>query len=145
MSFEYHKKNMGIKSNEITTNDNILSMEQFLEKEHNNNKKQPWNKLNKTNKNEIIKQFINTYAIENSLEQSKKSLLQTYLLDCIKNKITKKDIDYDTENAIINKIPELQFSNDKFIIKFKDNRYPHQEDYLKNFYKKLLKIKRFKY
>ena len=95
MSFEYHKKNMGIKSNEITTNDNILSMEEFLEKEHNDNKKQPWNKLNKTNKNEIIKQFINTYAIENSLEQSKKSLLKKYLLDCIKkNKITKKYIDY---------------------------------------------------
>jgi len=142
MSFEYHKKNMGIKSNEITTNDNILSMEEFLEKEHNNNKKQPWNKLNKTNKNEIIKQFINTYAIENSLEQSKKSLLQTYLLDCIKkNKITKKDIDYDTEKAIVNKIPGLQFSNDKFIIKFKDNRVSTSRGLPKKFLQKTIKNK----
>lgn len=142
MSFEYHKKNMGVKSNEITTNDNILSMEEFLVKEHNSNKTQPWNKLNKTNKNEIMLKFINSYANNNNFDSQKKLLLQTYLLDCIKkNKITKKDIDYDSEESVINNIPELHFVNNKFSIKFKDNRVSASRGLPKKILNKTIKNK----
>ena len=142
MSFEYHKKNMGVKSNEITTNDNILSMEEFLVKEHNSNKTQPWNKLNKTNKNEIMLKFINSYANNNNFDSQKKLLLQTYLLDCIKkNKITKKDIDYDSEESVINNIPELHFINNKFSIKFKDNRVSASRGLPKKILNKTIKNK----
>tara|TARA_Y100000816_G_scaffold292004_1_gene285353 strand:- start:940 stop:1374 length:435 start_codon:yes stop_codon:yes gene_type:complete len=142
MSFEYHKKNMGVKSNEITTNDNILSMEEFLVKEHNSNKTQPWNKLNKTNKNEIMIKFINSYATNNNFDSQKKLLLQTYLLDCIKkNKITKKDIDYDSEESVINNIPELHFVNNKFSIKFKDNRVSASRGLPKKILNKTIKNK----
>lgn len=142
MSFEYHKKNMGVKSNEITTNDNILSMEEFLEKEHNSNKTQPWNKLNKTNKNETIIHFINSYSNEKNLDSSKKNMLRTYLLECVRrNKITKKDIDYDSQESVINNIPELHFANDKFFIKFKDNRVSASRGLPKKILNKTIKNK----
>ena len=142
MSFEYHRKNMGANSNEIMTNENIVSMQEFLEKEHSDNKSLPWNKLNKTNKNELIIKFANEYAVQNNLDNLLKHKLQTYLLECIKkNKISKKDIEYDSTEQLISSIPDLIHVNNKYLIKFKDNRVSTSKFLPKKILKKTIKKK----
>ena len=71
-----------------------------------------------------------------------KHKLQTYLLECIKkNKISKKDIEYDSTEQLISSIPDLIHVNNKYLIKFKDNRVSTSKFLPKKILKKTIKKK----
>uniref|UniRef100_A0A6C0BRK9 Uncharacterized protein n=1 Tax=viral metagenome TaxID=1070528 RepID=A0A6C0BRK9_9ZZZZ len=101
-------------------------IDNFLEKEKETNKSQPWNKLNKKNKVEKIIHYCNVFSEENSFSESNNEELQRYLLKALDNKkFTKiKDINYNKEDGVIKDIPGLFFDKKKkiFTIKNQDNR-----------------------
>jgi len=97
---------------ETKSANNLSNLEKFLEKEQNNNKNEPWCKLNKTNKTKKILEYTEIYANENNLDLSEKELLIEFLKDCLeRNKLKKvKDVLYDNTNGIIKEIPSLHYT-----------------------------------
>ena len=101
-------------------------IDDFLNKEKESNKSQPWNKLNKTNKIDKIKEFSINYSKENNLSEELSDILQKYLLKGLDNKRFSKikDINYNKEEGVIKDIPGLLVNKNKkiFTIKNQDNR-----------------------
>lgn len=112
--------------------DNIISeqnvsekiLDDFLEKERNSNLKEPWNKLNKTDKVKKLVDFVKIYVKENKIE-SEKEKMEIFMKSALENKkLSKiKDIKYDKENGIINSITGLTYDKDnkKFHLLRNDN------------------------
>jgi len=121
--------NTGYKGDEENNNKESCNMDiidNFLEKEKELNKSQPWNKLNKTNKIDKLKDFCCRFSEENMFSETTKENLEKFLLRSLDNKkFTKiKDINYNKEEGIIKDIPGLSFNKNKkvFTLKNQDNR-----------------------
>jgi hypothetical protein len=99
-------------------------IDNFLEKEKETNKSQPWNKLNKTHKVEKLRTFCDRFSKENSFSEISKENLQNYLIKALdQKKFTKiKDINYNKDDGFIKDIPGLFFDKKKkiFTIKSQD-------------------------
>jgi len=108
------------------SNHNLSGLDTFLENEKNNNKFEPWCKLNKTIKIQKLIEFANLYKERNNLDESEKELLISFFKDSLERKKLQrvKDVIYDKENGIINEVPLLVFtkSNKKFTLKRQDKR-----------------------
>ena len=121
-------QNMLLSNSKILENPvtNISNIDHFLNQEIQLNKKLPWNKLGKTTKINILKNFTNEYAKKNKLSDKHKEKLNEYLLSCIERKKLQKikDIHYDIENKKIISIPLLFFNKntEKFILKRSDKK-----------------------
>jgi len=96
---------------ETKTTNNLSNLEKFLEEEKNNNKNEPWCKLNKTDKTKKIIEYVETYKIENNLDQEESNLLIHFLKDCLeRNKLRKvKDVVYDNISGSVKEIPSLHY------------------------------------
>ena len=111
---------------ETVSNDNISSLDKFLENEKKNNANENWIKLNKTIQLKKISDFVETYSEENNSSPEEKNLLHIFLKDAIDKKKLKKvkDVIYDKTNEKILSIPGLQFNkqNKHFTLRNLDKR-----------------------
>ena len=97
---------------ETKSSNDLSNLEKFLENEQNNNKNEPWCKLDKTIKTKKIIEFIEVYKVNNELDTEESSSLLTFLKDCLNRKKLQrvKDVIYDKENGQIKDIPALQYT-----------------------------------
>jgi hypothetical protein len=97
---------------ETKSSNNLLNLENFLENEKNNNKNEPWCKLNKTIKIQKLVEFVEAYKTENKLNDEEESLLILFFKDCLERKKLQrvKDVVYDKETGIIKNIPALHYT-----------------------------------
>ncbi len=111
---------------ETKSSNDLSNLEKFLENEQNNNKNEPWCKLDKTIKTKKIIEFIEVYKVNNMLDVEEANSLLTFLKDCLNRKKLQrvKDVIYDKENGQIKDIPALQYTkaNKHFTLKNIDKR-----------------------
>lgn len=106
---------------------NSSSIEKILEKESILNKKEPWNKLDKTVKVKKINEYVQTILIKKfSLTDEEACAVKNYLiqsLDRIKLQRA-KDVDYNKETGVIKNIPSFGFNlkTRKFTLKRSEKR-----------------------
>lgn len=94
------------------TND-ISNMNLILENESNQNKKESWNKLDKSIKLEKIHKYIETLKKKHKLTAAEITILKTYISSNLdkKNLYKNKEVVYIKETGLIENIPALQFNN----------------------------------
>merc|ERR1711871_757558 len=118
-------KNMLLSNNKETTNTQT-TINDFLDRERANNKKETWNRLDKTIKLRKLQEYCLRYGKENNLAQSKIDQLSQYLKNCLERKRFErvKDINYDKENQTIKSIPNLLFNKQskRFTLKRSEKR-----------------------
>jgi hypothetical protein len=97
---------------ETKSSNNLLNLENFLENEKNNNKNEPWCKLNKTIKIQKLLEFVEAYKKEHSLNEEEENLLVTFFKDCLERKKLQrvKDVIYDKDTGTIKNIPALHYT-----------------------------------
>lgn len=102
------------------TND-ISNLDLILDNESNINKKESWNKLDKSIKMEKINNYIDTLKKTHKLSKEEYSMLKTYLSNCLDKKhlYKNKDVVYIKESGLLENIPSLHFNNTtrKFILR----------------------------
>ena len=88
------------KKDTFTSIDNILDQEIMV------NKSKPWNKLGKSIKVTLLKEYADTYCSENGYDETIQKELVSYLIKSLeRKKLTRvKEIVYDSENNIIKSI-----------------------------------------
>ena len=111
---------------ETKSSNDLSNLEKFLENEQNNNKNEPWCKLDKTIKTKKIMDFIEKYKTDHELDTEECGLLLTFLKECLNRKKLQrvKDVIYDKETGQIKDIPALQYtkSSKHFTLKNIDKR-----------------------
>ena len=116
----------GVPIQETKATDNIFNLDSFLETEKNNNKSEPWGKLDKTEKIKKIMIFSQIYKETNEMNDEEIQLLINFLKDCLDRKrLTRvKDVIYDKTTGLITEIPALHFnkSNKHFTLKNTEKR-----------------------
>ena len=92
--------------------EDMSNLDIFLENERANNKKEVWNKLDKSMKIDKINLFIKTLKTKHKLDQDETLQLKSYLYSTIEKKglSRNKDIDYEKESGKIKNIPLLHFN-----------------------------------
>ena len=97
--------------------------------------KKPWQKLDEYGKINRIKKYVCEYTIINKLDNNKKNELKNLLIGGIKYKIitSKSLIDYDIENAKINKILNLVIDdNGNFKLENKKNEKKNKKEIIEH-------------
>jgi len=111
---------------EINKNNTQTTINDFLDRERANNKKETWNRLDKTIKLKKLQEYCIRYGKENNLAQAKIESLSQYLKNCLDRKRFErvKDINYDKENEIIKSIPNLSYNKQskRFTLKRSEKR-----------------------
>lgn len=111
---------------ETTSSDNISNLDKFLEDEKNNNKTEPWSKLDKTIKIKKIAAFAEIYKKDKELSDEEEQALIVFLKDCLdKKRLSRvKDVIYDKVTGLIKEIPSLFYnkSNKHYTLKNMDKR-----------------------
>lgn len=104
--------------------ENISNLDKFLENERINNKKEPWCRLDKTERGKKLIDFANTYKEANQLDEDEFVLLLAFFKDCLDRKRFQKvkDVSYDKETGLIKDIPALTYTkiNKHFTLKNTD-------------------------
>jgi hypothetical protein len=97
---EKHKKN------------NYDNLQQFLEKEKDNNNKENWSKLNKSLKQKKLLEFVDNYRVANDLTEEEHGRLTELLkVNMNRGKLAKnKEVNYDRTKGIIKDMPCLVFN-----------------------------------
>lgn len=97
---------------QLTKYNSNNDIDTFLEKERTQNKEDQWVKLDKTMKIKKITAFVETYSVENNLNDKDKSSLQDFLSHCLDQKkiLKTKDVVYDKVNGVITNIPCLLYT-----------------------------------
>jgi hypothetical protein len=95
-----------------TSNEDLTNLEKFLEYDKNNNKNEPWSKLDKTIKTQKMLDFAEDYSKEKKMTDEEKGILVIFLKDCLdRKKIQRvKDVSYDKTNGKITDIPSLFYN-----------------------------------
>jgi len=88
-------KSMFLNSKPTKELKDLSNLDKFLEDEKNNNKSEPWSKLDKTNKIKKLQDFVLKYSGENELNEEETKTLMTFFKDCLdKKKLARvKDVD----------------------------------------------------
>ena len=111
---------------ETKSNNDIANLDIFLENEKNNNKNEPWSKLDKTAKIKKIITFAEIYKEEQKMDDEESKLLVAFLKDCLDRKRLSrvKDVTYDKTTGLIKDIPSLHFvkASKHFTLKNMDKR-----------------------
>ena len=125
-SAQYQAALNSSKSNKTLNNDNLCNVGSILDSELNRNKKEPWCKLNQTEKVQKLNDFAVKLAKEKEFSLSETKKLQTYLSTALSRKKLQKvkDVSYDKENGVIKSIPTLNFNTTekRFTLKRSDRR-----------------------
>ena len=87
--------------------------EEFLDNEKIQNRKDTWNKLDRTTKLQKLHRFAETYGKEKALPMKEIKILKQFFKTSIeKRKLQKtKEVIYDKEGGIIKSIPGLMYNN----------------------------------
>ena len=113
-------------TNNSTTDTSEVDIGIMLDKELNQNKAEPWSKLNKTAKIAKIKIYTADYSIVKDITLDEKKELETYLITAMDRKrlTSIKDVTYDKDAGLIKTIPSLTFNptTRKFTLKRSDKR-----------------------
>ena len=104
--------NISNNQNDSNNYSNKSEIDDLLEIEKNNLYKNPWNKLDNTTKNNLFKKYIILEKESHSLDDNQTSVLHNLLIKNIKkiNKIS--DVDYNSEEGVLNAIHILKFNED---------------------------------
>ena len=97
----------------IKNETSVDDLNDFLIQEMNENKKQPWNKLSKTDKLKKINTYIqNVLVIQHGLNDEEIQNTYKYMLTLLDRKKMSKnsELDYDEESGIINHIHIVVFN-----------------------------------
>lgn len=96
-----------------TEESSFQTIDKLLENENIQNKKDAWNKIDKTVKIQKLHEFAERYGKEHSLPVKDIKSLKLFFNECMNNmKLQKtKDINYDKEKGIIISIPSLFFNS----------------------------------
>jgi hypothetical protein len=97
---------------ETKSSNNLSNLEKFLEDEKNNNKSEPWCKLDKTLKTSKLLMFVQEYKKKCELSEEEEALMVQFLKDCLDRKKLQrvKDVLYDKTNGTIKDIPGLIYT-----------------------------------
>lgn len=99
----------------------VSNMDLLLDNECNENKKEGWNKLDKSIKMLKIQKYIEDLSIKYKLSKAEKLSLKEYLSNNIDKKFLckNKDVVYMKELGVLENIPNLYFNNStrKFSLK----------------------------
>ena len=95
-------------------------IDELLEQEKNNLYKNPWNKLDNTTKNNLFKKYILLEKDTHSLDEDQTNILHNLLIKNIKKINKNSDVDYNSEEGVLNKIHILSYdtSNKSFSLNF---------------------------
>lgn len=118
--------NQSIINDKSSSSINLNELDSLLEKEKQNNKTEPWNKIDKTIKTQLLHSYAEKYGSEYNLPMKEIKNLKLFFSDCLnRGKIQKnKDVVYNKEIQQIQSIPALFFNNEKknFTLRILDNR-----------------------
>ena len=121
----------GVPIQETKSANDLSNLEKFLENEQNNNKNEPWCKLDKTIKTKKLLEYVNLYKVENKLDDEESELLVTFFKDCLDRKKFQrvKDVVYDKTTGLIKEIPALSYTKatKHFTLKNIDKRVSTQK------------------
>jgi hypothetical protein len=109
----------------IENETNKEGLDKFLKREMENNKKQSWTKLSKTERIKKLNNYISDVLIKkHQLTDLERANLKRFMINLLdRKKMTKNnEIDYDEENGIIKDIYILDF--DETTRKFSINKTP---------------------
>jgi hypothetical protein len=116
----------GTQIQESKSNNDISNLDKFLETEKNNNKNEPWSKLDKTAKIKKIMIFAEIYKEDQNMTDDESLLLISFLKDCLDRKRLSrvKDVIYDKTSGLIKDIPSLHYNKPTkhFTLKNTDKR-----------------------
>ena len=93
----------------------MSSLDNLLELEKQQNKREHWNKLDKTQKTQILHGFAESYGRENVLPMKEIKSLKIFFNECLeKGKLNKtKDVVYNRESRSLESIPSLFYNTEK--------------------------------
>ena len=121
----------GVPIQETKSSNDISNLEKFLENEQNNNKNEPWCKLDKTIKTKKLTEYVKIYKEENNLNDEETELLIVFFKDCLDRKKFQrvKDVIYDKTSGLIKEIPALSYTKatKHFTLKNIDKRVSTQK------------------
>jgi hypothetical protein len=97
---------------------------QVLEDEIKLNKKESWNKLDKTVKLSKLADYADYYVSKHSLSETLISKLSIFLKSKLNQKrlTTNKDVIYDVEKMMLVDIPNLLYVNETFVLERNNKR-----------------------
>jgi hypothetical protein len=111
---------------ETKSSNNLTNLDNFLENEKNNNKDEPWSKLNKTLKTQKLLTFVNQYKNDKNLTEEEEKAMIAFIKDSLDKKklVRVKDIIYDKITGVVKDIPGLFYnkSSKHFTLKNMDKR-----------------------
>ena len=111
---------------ETKSMEDFSNLDKFLDNERNNNKIEPWCKLDKTSKTKKLMEFANAYKLENELDDDEEDHLITFFKVSLERKKLQrvKDVIYDKETGTVKEIPSLIYikSNRHFTLKNVDKQ-----------------------
>ena len=111
---------------ETKSEDNLNSLDKFLENEKKVNVNEPWCKLNKSEKIKKLNVFAHSYKEDNNLSEEEYELLINFLKETVdRKKLNKaKDVTWDKNTGFIKDIPSLFYikNNKHFTLKNVDKR-----------------------
>jgi hypothetical protein len=121
----------GVPIKETKSANDLSNLEKFLENEQNNNKNDPWCKLDKTIKTKKLNEYVTLYKVENNLDEEESELLISFFKDCLDRKKFQrvKDVIYDKATGLIKEIPALSYTKatKHFTLKNIDKRVSTQK------------------
>jgi len=121
----------GVPIKETKSANDLSNLEKFLENEQNNNRNEPWCKLDKTIKTKKLIEYVNSYKEQNNLDDEESELLITFFKDCLDRKKFQrvKDVIYDKTTGLIKEIPALSYikATKHFTLKNIDKRVSTQK------------------
>ena len=121
----------GVPIKETKSSNDLSNLEKFLENEQNNNKNDPWCKLDKTIKTKKLIEYVTLYKAENKLDEEESELLISFFKDCLDRKKFQrvKDVIYDKATGLIKEIPALSYTKatKHFTLKNIDQRVSTQK------------------
>jgi hypothetical protein len=111
---------------ETKSMEDFSNLDKFLDNERNNNKIEPWCKLDKTIKTKKLLEFANSYKLDNDLDDDEEDRLIAFFKDSLERKKLQrvKDVIYDKETGTIKEIPALTYikANRHFTLKNVDKQ-----------------------
>jgi hypothetical protein len=121
----------GVPIKETKSSNDLSNLEKFLENEQNNNKNDPWCKLDKTIKTKKLIEYVTLYKADNKLDEEESELLISFFKDCLDRKKFQrvKDVIYDKATGLIKEIPALSYTKatKHFTLKNIDKRVSTQK------------------
>jgi len=121
----------GVPIQETKSANDLYNLEKFLENEQNNNKNEPWCKLDKTIKTQKLIEYVKIYKTDNNLDDEEADLLILFFKDCLDRKKFQrvKDVIYDKTTGLIKEIPALSYTKTTkhFTLKNIDKRVTTQK------------------